>query len=117
MKAERDRIAGGDPPSDDPYIFTLCPQQAFDMSVEPLTPLLDGASIVCGRGGNPGDLCVFSGGETQVLIEDSTVPDYDIGAVSIIGVTYNGFSNAAVGGSASDTTRVTLFDNRFSVSY
>jgi hypothetical protein len=116
MKKERDRIAAGGAAKTTPYVFNLCPKTEFNMQAEPLTPLLDNVSIICGKSGAPSDDCVLRGGDTQVVVDDSTVPSYPITAVSLIGLTFSDFSEAAVAGGASDITQVTLLNVVFTVS-
>lgn len=116
MESELQRIAdGGEIPSE-PYVFNLCPNLEFDLETQPLRPLLDGTTIICGRNGNPAEICLFSGGDTQVEISDSTLPGYTIGSVDIVGVTFSEFTESAVSGSASDATTVSLLNPTFSVS-
>lgn len=116
MLAELDRIAaGGDPPAADTLEFILCPQTEFDATA-PLVPMLSGASILCGTDGKRENLCTFTGGTEQVLIDEPTDPDYELETVTIQGVTFTQFTGSAISGDASETTRLSLFDNQFSVS-
>jgi hypothetical protein len=116
MAAERDRIAGGGAPQTAPYTFTLCPQTSYDAAAEPIKPVLDNMSILCGTSGATADSCVITGGTNQVQIDDSTVDTYPINSVSLVGLTYTGFTETAVSGGASDSTQVTLLNNAFKVS-
>jgi hypothetical protein len=113
--------SGGDPM--DQYIFTLCPNTDFDFdansnngTIVPLVPVLDRSVFRCGEQGTPLDACVFLGGDTQVLIEDSTIPDYFLEFVEFRGITFAEFTDAAVAGGADDTTTVSFLESNFEVS-
>jgi len=118
QRDEQLRIQDGGQPVP-PYVFNFCAGVEFvefETANITLTPLLDGATFICGEAAAPSDVCVFNGGNNQVLIEDSTVPGYDIESVNFIGITFSGFNGAAVAGGASDTTTVNLLDATFAVS-
>ena len=115
MILELDKIRAGKP-SEEPYIFVLCPDTDFDASAVALTPLLSGAVFSCGTMGDPSSACSFVGGANQVLIEDSaSVPNYELQMVSFIGVTFTGFKNAAISGNAGSNTTVDLYRSNFEV--
>jgi hypothetical protein len=66
--------------------------------------------------GDPVDGCVFEGGATQLLIQDTSDQDpFSIVDVIVEGVTFTGFTNSAIAGSASDSTTLTCFDCLFEV--
>lgn len=116
MKAELDRILAG-APSREPYIFSLCPSATFDASDEPLMPILSGSVFYCGTGDPGSARCDFIGGETQVLIDGlSDSPNHELQTVSFVGVTFKGFSEAAISGSAGSNTTVDLVYSSFEVS-
>lgn len=112
---EQNSIAGGGP-INAPYVFTLCPDLTIDFSEESLTNVLDDVTFACASS-DPLLPCIFSGGSTQVVIEDSPVPGYDITSVTFAGIVFEGFTGSAISGTASDTTMVTIADSIFRVSY
>jgi hypothetical protein len=122
MLFEAARIGTGGEPMP-PYIFTLCPNTDFDFdansnngTIVPLMPVLDGSIFQCGEQGSQLDSCVFLGGNTQVVIEDSTIPDYPLETVEFRGITFAEFTDAAVAGGADDTTNVFFVESNFEVS-
>jgi len=115
MKAELDKILAGAPP-EEPYIFSLCPSATFDATAEPLMPVLSGSVVYCGSGDPGSDRCDFIGGEIQVLVDALTdSSSYELQTVSLVGVTFKGFSEAAISGSAGSNTTVGLAHTRFEV--
>ncbi len=106
-------IAGGKTP-DATYLFILCPDTQFDVGDAPLTPMLDNSIFACGDTGKATG-CVFKGGEIQVNVPRSKIGGHNMQAVSFVGVTFQGFSQAAISGDAGSTTEVTLSHVKFSV--
>lgn len=109
QQEEFERIESGNRPRS-PYIFRLCPNTVFDMATETLPVLLDGIVFTCGPNLSSADSCVFTGAARQVIIEDSTIPDYQVLTASFIGVTFQRFSQAAVGAFASAATTAQFID-------
>jgi len=114
MQAETDRIAAGGVPEPS-YDFVICPgpTQITFTDNEPLIPTLNRVTIRCG---DLAQSCFFEGGTEQILIKDSEIDGYPLEEVSIIGMTFSGFSGAAMTGDASESTRVNIFDSTFTVS-
>jgi hypothetical protein len=56
------------------------------------------------------------GGTTQVLLEDSTIPDFMLENLEFRGVTFAEFKVAAVAGGPDDTTNVFFIESSFEVS-
>jgi len=116
MTAELEKIQAGEP-AQEPYMFELCPNTVFDTSVAPLVPLLSGSVFSCGSAAVPGTSCDFMGGQTQVLIEDPIdVPGYELDMVSIVGISFLGFTGSAISGGAGSNTTVDVINARFAVS-
>ena len=115
MMAELEKIRAGALPAE-PYMFELCPNTAFDVSTTPLTPLLSGSVFSCGSAAAPGSGCNFTGGVTQILIEDPVdVPGYDLEMVSFVGISFMGFTGSAIGGGAGSNTTVGVLNSIFAV--
>lgn len=115
MQMELDDIKEGRLPQST-YIFTLCPNMVYDISTFILTPVLSGAIFVCGDKGDPKDRCVVFGGEEQIRIIDSSLPDYPLESVSFIGITFTGFTGVSVAAKSSRKTTVTFSDCQWKVS-
>jgi hypothetical protein len=122
MLFELARISsGGDPMAQ--YVFTLCPFMDFDFDANsnngtnvPLMPVLDRSVFQCGDMGSQLDACVFLGGTTQVVIEDSNVPGYPLETVEFRGVSFAEFTDAALAGGAGENTTVFFVESFFEVS-
>lgn len=115
MENELDDIKlRGEP--DSAYIYTLCPNEMYYTSDVILTPVLSGAIFVCGRNGDPEDRCLLYGGNEQVRIIDSTVPEYPLESVSFVGITFTAFKEMSINAKSSRTTTVTFSDCRWTVS-
>lgn len=127
MLFELAQIATGTAPQPE-YEFILCPNTVFDFTpapgnetnttlpVVPLMPVLNNVVFQCGTTGNVDDECIFSGGDTQVEIEDSNVADFPLEMVTFRGLTFSEFDDAAIAGGADDTTTVFILDSNFEVS-
>jgi hypothetical protein len=116
METELKKIRAGKSPQS-PYVFVLCPGTNFNASAVALTPLLSGAVFTCGIMGNPSSNCDFVGGANQVLInEPVNVTNYKLQMVSFKGITFTGFTNAAIMGNAGSNTSVALSRSNFEVS-
>jgi hypothetical protein len=113
MQAELQRVQQGSP-SQNPYILVLCPGTVFDVSASgPLTPLLGGAVFTCGASGDPSENCAFSGGDVQIMINQSmTFPAL---MVSFIGMTFLNFTTAAIAGTAGFNSTVDVYQSNFEV--
>ena len=112
MQVELDQIRSGRPPQE-PYVFPLCPDIVFDLSIEPLRPLLSGSIFTCGLTGNISLGCEFRGGTDQIIIGDSSIDTnseaYVVQSVNFIGITHTGFTNSVLsGGSASSLTTIDI---------
>lgn len=117
MMAELEKIRAGGPPVE-PYMFELCPNTIFNTSATPLIPLLSGSVFSCGSAAAPGTGCDITGGDTQVLIDDpADVPGYDLQMVSFVGISFMGFTGAAIGGGAGSNTTVDILNAKFAVGY
>jgi hypothetical protein len=114
--SERDAIEQGESVAQASYLFTLCPNTSFVFSNDPITPLLDQSTIRCGTSGDPIDACIFSGGATQVVVESSTLENfYAITQITFEGVSFTQFTQAAISGSALDTTTLVCIGCVFEV--
>jgi hypothetical protein len=121
MFIELARIGTGGEPQDE-YIFVLCPNMEFDFNLNsnndttvPLMPVLDESIFQCGAQGSQLDSCVFLGGTTQVVLEDSSIPEFPLETVEFRGVTFAEFEVAAVAGGASDATNLYFVESNFEV--
>ncbi|EEC43188.1 predicted protein [Phaeodactylum tricornutum CCAP 1055/1] len=92
MRAELARISDGEKLPEDSYTYTLCPQTIFDVSNEPLQPILSDVSFACGSNGEANDSCVLFGGSQQVLIVDSLLNSYPLERITFSGLTFSGFN-------------------------
>lgn len=104
QEEEMERImAGGAPKAG--YIFTLCPNTEFNIAdATPLRVLLSNSSFVCGNSGSNDDGCVLIGGTVQV-----TTQDYLVETTTFIGLTFSGFSEAAIIATTSASS-ISFFD-------
>jgi hypothetical protein len=55
--------------------------------------------------------CAFNGGMSQVYLEDSTTPNYQLTSATIIGVTFQQFKRTSINIMATETLTLTLMDN------
>jgi hypothetical protein len=115
MQAELAKIQGGGMPQSQ-YTFNLCSQTEFDATVEPLRPVLSNSFFVCGSDGKSNNLCTFLGGPLQVEILDSGLQVYPLTDITVSGVTFAGFTEAAIDASASLPSILNLMDVVFTVS-
>jgi hypothetical protein len=92
MRTELDRIAGGGQVPVDPYNFVLCSGVTFDMrGPTPLLPVLSQTNFMCGGPDSvPPVECILDGSEQQILIQDSTIPEY-VPSFTMTGVIFSGF--------------------------
>lgn len=114
IEREIELLASGKKP-DSAYLFILCPETEIDVGDTSLTPMLDNSIFACGENGKPKG-CVFKGGKIQVNIPRSVEGGHNMQSVSFMGVSFQGFSHAAISGDAGSTTEVTLSHVEFSVS-
>ena len=113
IERELGAIAGGKKP-DAAYLFVLCPDTQLDVEDTPLTPMLDNSIFACGDTGKSAG-CVIRGGEIQVNVPRSKEGGHNMQSVSFMGVSFQGFSHAAISGDAASTTEVTLSHVKFLV--
>jgi hypothetical protein len=113
MQSELDQIRNGRP-SQEPYIFVLCPDIVFDLSIEPLRPLLSGSVFTCGLMGNVSLGCEFRGGTDQIIIDATTnITNYNLLSVNLIGITHTAFTNSVLSGTATSSTTVDVSSSSF----
>jgi hypothetical protein len=115
INSEVSRIAGGGKP-ELLYVYRLCPDTTIVLEYDQsLTPKLDGSIFQCGDG-SPGMRCELSGGRDLIQIDrNSELPDeYRMKDVRFIGLTFSGFTNSMISGSASMSTTVTLVNSTVS---
>ncbi|KAG7367462.1 hypothetical protein IV203_030133 [Nitzschia inconspicua] len=91
---EINRISDGGLPQEQ-YSLTLCPG-TFDTAASPLLPRLNQASFSCAAMGNVNDGCIFSGGGTNIRIEDPLIDGYNINAITFLGITFTSFTNYSI---------------------
>jgi hypothetical protein len=117
MVVELDQIRNGRAPQP-PYVFLLCPETQFDATTQPLQPILNGAVFMCGMEGDPALNCRFMGGADQVVVDDpENVPQrYMLESISFMGLTFTGFNNSAISGTATAPTTISLYQCNFDVS-
>jgi hypothetical protein len=114
MMQEVALIIGGKTPQET-YRFVLCPNTVIDASSTTLTPLLDGSIFLCGETGSLEGACEISGGAMQVDIGVPMAGSPQIASVSFMGITFGGFTEAAISGDAGSNTTVTLSQSSFAV--
>jgi hypothetical protein len=88
------RIEGGGSPQE-LYVIVLCPG-TFDTSSSPLLPQLDQATYSCAGTGNVNEGCIFSGGESNILIEDPGIDGYNINDMNFMGITFTAFTGYSI---------------------
>jgi hypothetical protein len=91
---ELSRIESGEPPQE-LYSLTLCPG-TFDTSSSALLPRLNQASYSCAGTGDVNAGCIFSGGESNVRIEDPEIEGYNVNAMNFMGITFTLFTGYSV---------------------
>ena len=91
---EFQRIENGQEPRP-PYVFRLCPNTMFDMSM-PLPVLLSDSMFVCGPNLTSMDNCVFAGGFEQVKFERMALEGYVMEHASFVGITFDAFTGSSV---------------------
>lgn len=115
MTTELNKIKAGKSPQP-PYVFVVCPSTNVDASAVTLMPTLSGAVFTCGIEGNLSSNCFFVGGANQVLIDNPVnISNYKLSMVNFMGITFTGFTNAAITGNAGSNTTVTLSHVNFEV--
>jgi hypothetical protein len=112
MKVEFEQIRSGRP-SQEPYIFVLCPNTVFDLSIVPLQPILSGSVFTCGIMGNVALNCEFRGGSDQIVLDASNLTNYNVLSVNFIGITHTGFANSVLSGTANAVTTVDITRSAF----
>ena len=114
MQVELEQIRNGRP-SLEPYIFVLCPDVVFDLSIEPLRPLLSGSVFTCGLMGNISLGCEFNGGTDQIILDDigKNITNYNLLSVSFIGITHTGFTSSVFSGTATSATTIDITQSLF----
>lgn len=115
MMRELALLAGGKQPESS-YRLILCPNTVFDASNATLTPLLNNVMFLCGENGSRENGCEFRGGTAQVAIEDSIIDAHKVNTVSIMGLTFTGFTGTSIGGGGSSNVTVNLDMVEFAVS-
>jgi hypothetical protein len=116
QQSELLRIRDGGVPRP-PYVFTICPGQALDFTVPsaPFQPVLSGSIFTCGTTGAAAGNCMFVGGDTQIIVQDSAVTGYPLQTIEFRGITFAAFTGAAIAGGAGAGTTVVLRDVIFEV--
>jgi hypothetical protein len=115
INSEVSRIAGGGKP-ESVYVYSLCPDTTIVLDYDQsLIPKLDGSVFQCGDGSSSRK-CELSGGRDQVLINrNSELSDeYSMNEVRFVGITFTGFTNSLISGSASMSTTVTVLNSTVS---
>jgi hypothetical protein len=117
MMVELEQIRSGRA-AQPPYVFLLCPATVFDATPQPLQPRLSGAVFTCGLEGDPAAQCRFTGGADQIRIEapENVPSEYRLETISFMGLTFTGFNNSAITGTAAAPTTVRLDQCNFEVS-
>lgn len=108
-------LGGGNPPPSGAYKFTLCPNTNFGVT-EPLVPALDGIEIGCGDPPLVQNNCNLEGGDVQVDVQGFERSTFPVSLVTMQGISFSSFSDAAVAGSATDATEVVISSTSFEVS-
>lgn len=107
-------ILDGVAPSN-PYQFILCPNTVFDISNDPLLPMISDSTFQCGNG-NSGQGCRFEGGFMQILIQEPSNPSYVLSNLTFQGITFSNFSGTSVAAFASSATKALFNDCHWNVS-
>jgi len=121
MQAELQRISSGGQP-EELYEFVFCPETVFDANSVVLEPVLSGSTFICGSDGDPGNNCIILGGDEQVRIVDSSLPNFPLVQLNFVGVTFAGFTTndsdtgTSIAAFASSTTTVSFVDVTWTVS-
>jgi hypothetical protein len=83
-------------------VVTLCPDAAFDLTVEPLT-ISQSVILKCGEDGSFLNNCTFDGGDHQIIVEG------DLASIEFQGLTFQFSEQTSVSILATDSS-VTFFD-------
>jgi hypothetical protein len=116
QQAELNRIRDGGMPAPS-YLFTICPGQALDFTTASFQPVLSGSIFSCGTTGRVEQECMFVGGGTQIVMQDSAVSGYPLRAVEFRGITFTAFTGSAIAGRAGAGTTVSLNNVVFEVRH
>ena len=114
INTERDRVLAGGSPPNGPYKFTLCPRRPFRIT-EPLVPALDNIEIGCGDPPLRSNNCFVSGSDIQVDIQEFRGSSFPVTQVTLQGLGFGFFGDAAIAGDATDATELVLQDVAFQV--
>jgi hypothetical protein len=116
IAAELSKIQAG-APSQEPYIFVLCPSTTFTVDDTPLLPQLSGSVFTCGTSGAVDNNCTFVGGADQVVVNRPTNAGYELKMLSFVGLTFSNFTTSAIKGDAGASTTISVFRSNFEVRY
>ncbi|GKY90646.1 hypothetical protein MPSEU_000038000 [Mayamaea pseudoterrestris] len=87
------------------YTYSLCRNTVFDANAGPLRPGLSNSFFICGPDGNPNNKCTIQGGNIQVEIVNSMLPNYELAEITFLGIQFSGFTTQAVSAYASFPTQ------------
>ena len=108
---ERSRVLAGAMVENE-YEFTLCPSTTFVVS-DALVPALDEIRITCGLEVQSQSNCFFVGGNVQVDVQGFQDSSFPVEFVTLQGIVFENFTDAALAGSATDATQVVLITQDF----
>jgi hypothetical protein len=114
IAAELSKIQAG-APSQEPYIFVLCPSTTFNIDDKPLLPQLSGSVFTCGTSGAVDNNCTFVGGSDQIVVSRPTNAGYELKMLSFVGLTFSNFTNSAITGDVGASTTISVFRSNFEV--
>lgn len=117
MVAEFTKIVDDGQDPQDTYTFNLCSDTEFDATDEPIRPILDNSFIVCGADGSSSNGCQVTGGLTQVeMLVPSTDSQYEVSAVTIMGIQFEDFKNESISAYAAAPATLNFRDVQWTVS-
>ena len=113
---ERDRILSGESPEFE-YLFTLCPDTAFDADEAPLAPHLDNIIIGCGDTLSSSESCIIVGGDPSIRLASFSDSIHPVFYVGLTGLTFAAYTGGVVTGSegATEITILQFSDCMFEV--
>jgi hypothetical protein len=96
MAAELQRVSKGGTPPDGGYNLVLCPGENFDTSGgNAIRPVINQVRIACGGPASVDPVCLITGNQEQLVIENPSISRYALKSVTIEGLMFSNFTKRA----------------------